>query len=84
MTILALLSIFIGYLIKDLYLGIWVTPLYYKMFIHPNNSYFINTEFSLNTYIKLLSLITSIILCIILCIMLIILYELYKALHNGN
>jgi len=72
MTILALFSIFIGYLIKDLYLGMG-TPLYNNMFIHPNNLYFIDTEFSLNTYIKLLPLITSILLCIIL----ILFYELY-------
>nr|YP_003127034.1 Nad5p [Brettanomyces custersianus]ACU32817.1 Nad5p [Brettanomyces custersianus] len=72
MSILALLSIFVGYLAKDLYLGLG-TPIYNYVFIHPNNLAAIDTEFSLNSYIKLLPLICSVILCTILVIM----YELF-------
>nr|YP_008474809.1 NADH dehydrogenase subunit 5 [Ogataea polymorpha]AGS44022.1 NADH dehydrogenase subunit 5 [Ogataea polymorpha] len=61
MIILAIFSIFAGYFLKDLYLGLG-TPLYNNIFILPNNLSIIDTEYSLNPIIKLLPLILSIIL----------------------
>lgn len=72
MIILALFSIFVGYLAKDLYLGLGAT-IYNNIFIHPNNLIIIDTEFSLSSLIKLLPLITSIIFSTILLVM----YELF-------
>ena len=72
MIILALFSIFIGYLAKDLYLGLGAT-IYNNLFIHPNHLIIIDTEFSLSSFIKLLPLITSVIFSTILLIF----YELF-------
>lgn len=72
MIILAIFSIFVGYLAKDLYLGLG-TGFYNSVFIHPNNLSIIETEFSLGSLIKLLPLIMSVILSTILLTM----YELF-------
>ncbi|KAG0670742.1 hypothetical protein C6P40_004117 [Pichia californica] len=82
MIILALFSIFVGYLAKDLYLGLGAT-FYNSIFIHPNNLVMIETEFSLSSLIKLLPLITSIIFSTILLVM----YELFYDriyIYNNN
>ncbi|ODV93106.1 hypothetical protein PACTADRAFT_77894 [Pachysolen tannophilus NRRL Y-2460] len=58
MIILTILSIFIGYILRDVYLGMGSS--FYNLFIHPNNLNLIDTEFSLNSILKILPLITSI------------------------
>nr|YP_004072414.1 NADH dehydrogenase subunit 5 [Ogataea polymorpha]ADT63561.1 NADH dehydrogenase subunit 5 [Ogataea polymorpha] len=72
MIMLAMFSMFAGYFLKDLYLGLG-TPLYNNMFILPNNLSIIDTEYSLNPMIKL----TPLMLSIILSTSLIIGYEYY-------
>lgn len=72
MIILAIFSIFVGYLAKDLYLGLG-TPFYNSVFIHPNNLSIVETEFSLGGLIKLLPLILSVVLSTALLVM----YELF-------
>ncbi len=80
MIILTLFSIFVGYLTKDIYLGLG-SNIYNNIFIHPNNLIIIDTEFSLNSFLKLLPLITSIIGSIILLMF----YELfYNKIINYN
>ncbi|OWB57843.1 hypothetical protein B5S28_g3818 [[Candida] boidinii] len=72
MIILTILSIFVGYITKDLYLGLG-SEIYNDIFIHPNNLIIIDTEFSLGTFFKVLPLMTSIIFSSIL----LIIYEFY-------
>ncbi|GMM32669.1 hypothetical protein DAMA08_021100, partial (mitochondrion) [Martiniozyma asiatica (nom. inval.)] len=72
MMILAMFSIFVGYLAKDLYLGLG-TGFYNSVFIHPNNLSMMETEFSLGSLIKLLPLIMS----VMLSTMLLTMYELF-------
>ena len=82
MIILTLFSIFVGYLAKDLYLGLGAN-IYNNVFIHPNNLVIVDTEFSLGSLLKLLPLITSVILSSILLIM----YELFYDklfIYNNN
>lgn len=57
MIILAIFSIFVGYLTRDLYLGMG-SP-FTSLFTHPDNLSIIETEFNLPIYIKLLPLILS-------------------------
>jgi len=57
MIILAILSIILGYLTRDIYLGLG-TP-FNSLYVHPNNFSFIETEFSLPTIYKILPLILS-------------------------
>jgi NADH:ubiquinone oxidoreductase subunit 5 (subunit L)/multisubunit Na+/H+ antiporter MnhA subunit len=58
MIILAIASILVGYLFKDLYIGLG-SP-FNSIFTHPNNLSIIDTEFSIPTYMKLLPLILTI------------------------
>lgn len=58
MVILAIASIIMGYIFKDLYIGLG-SP-FNSIFTHPNNLSIIDTEFSIPTYIKLLPLILTI------------------------
>lgn len=64
MIILTIYSIFSGYLLKDIYLGLG-SP-FNDLFIHPHNLSIIDTEFGLNTLIKILPLILGISLSTIL------------------
>lgn len=57
--ILALFSIFFGYIFSDLFLGIGSGFFGSSLFIHPNNMTIIEAEFSLPLFIKLLPLIFS-------------------------
>lgn len=59
MIILSILSIILGYLTRDIYLGLG-TP-FNSLYIHPNNLNIIETEFSLPITYKILPLILSII-----------------------
>uniref|UniRef100_A0A060RCS4 NADH-ubiquinone oxidoreductase chain 5 n=1 Tax=Blastobotrys adeninivorans TaxID=409370 RepID=A0A060RCS4_BLAAD len=59
MIILAIASILVGYIFKDLYIGLG-SP-FNSLFTHPNNLSIVDTEFSLPTYIKLLPTILTII-----------------------
>lgn len=58
MVILAIASIIMGYIFKDLYIGLG-SP-FNSIFTHPNNLSIIDTEFSIPIYIKLLPLILTI------------------------
>jgi NADH-ubiquinone oxidoreductase chain 5 len=57
--ILALFSIFFGYVFSDLFLGVGSDFFGNSLFIHPNNLALIETEFSLPILIKLLPAILS-------------------------
>ena len=61
LLILAIFSIFIGYLASDLFTGIGSDFFGNSLFILPNNISLIDTEFSINPIIKLLPLIVTII-----------------------
>jgi len=66
LTILAIFSIFFGYITKDIYVGLgsgFFTD--NSIFIHPLHEIMINTEFGLIPSIKFLPLITTIILTIL-------------------
>lgn len=67
MVCLAFGSIFVGYITRDIYLGMGST--FSGLFIHPNNLHIIETEFSLNPIFKVLPLITGMIGSSILLIM---------------
>ena len=58
-TLLTILSIFFGYIGKDIFIGIGTNFWSNSLFIHPNHSSLIETEFSLPLIIKLLPLIGS-------------------------
>ena len=57
--ILALFSIFFGYVFSDLFVGVGSDFFGNSLFIHPNNISIIEAEFSLNIIIKLLPAILS-------------------------
>lgn len=59
MVILAIASILVGYIFRDLYIGLG-SP-FNSLFTHPDNLSIIDTEFSIPTYIKLLPLFLTII-----------------------
>ena len=61
LLVLAIFSIFIGYLASDLFTGIGSDFFGNSLFILPNNISLIDTEFSINPIIKLLPLICTII-----------------------
>ena len=69
MIILSILSIFLGYIFKDIYLGLGVP--FTGIFNHPNNISIIETEFTLNYIYKILPFI-SVILSILITL---IIYE---------
>lgn len=77
MVILAIFSIFIGYITRDLYLG--MGTLFNSLFTHLNNLSIVETEFNLLIYIKLLLLVLSI---FFICSILIIYEFNYKLLLN--
>ena len=59
LIILALFSIFFGFLLSDVYVGVGSDFFANSLFTHPNNIALIEAEFSLNTIIKLLPAIIS-------------------------
>ena len=59
LLVLALFSIFFGYLFSDLFVGVGSDFFANSLFIHPNNISIIEAEFSLNPFIKLLPAILS-------------------------
>nr|YP_010721275.1 NADH dehydrogenase subunit 5 [Cyathus jiayuguanensis]WDS46469.1 NADH dehydrogenase subunit 5 [Cyathus jiayuguanensis] len=59
LTILALLSIFFGFIFSDLFVGVGSDFFGNSIFILPNNINIIEAEFSLNSFIKLLPAIVS-------------------------
>jgi NADH-ubiquinone oxidoreductase chain 5 len=61
LSILALFSIFFGYLVSDLFVGVGSNFFENSLFIHPNNISLIEAEFSLNTILKLFPLIFTVI-----------------------
>jgi NADH-ubiquinone oxidoreductase chain 5 len=61
LLILALFSIFFGYIFSDLFVGVGSDFFGNSLFIHPNNISIIEAEFSINPIIKLLPVILSII-----------------------
>ena len=61
LLILAIFSIFFGYMLSDLFVGIGSDFFGNSIFIHPNNISLVEAEFSLNPIIKLLPAILSLI-----------------------
>lgn len=61
MVILAIASLIVGYIFKDLYIGLGSSPISNSIFTHPNNLSIVDTEFSIPTYIKLLPLFLTIV-----------------------
>lgn len=59
LLVLALFSIFFGYVFSDLFVGVGSDFFGNSLFIHPNNISIIEAEFSLNPIIKLLPAILS-------------------------
>jgi NADH-ubiquinone oxidoreductase chain 5 len=59
LIILGLLSVYLGYVAKDFFLGLGSQGLGNSIFIHPNHIIFIDTEFGVPTFYKLLPLILS-------------------------
>jgi NADH-ubiquinone oxidoreductase chain 5 len=59
LLILALFSIFFGYIFSDLFVGVGSDFFGNSLFIHPNNISIIEAEFSINPVIKLLPAILS-------------------------
>lgn len=59
LLILALFSIFFGYIFSDLFVGVGSDFFANSVFIHPNNISIIEAEFSINPLIKLLPAILS-------------------------
>jgi len=59
LLILALFSIFFGYVFSDLFVGVGSDFFGNSLFIHPNNISIIEAEFSIPTFIKLLPLLLS-------------------------
>jgi NADH-ubiquinone oxidoreductase chain 5 len=59
LLVLALFSIFFGYVFSDLFVGVGSDFFANSLFIHPNNISIIEAEFSLNPFIKLLPAILS-------------------------
>ena len=57
--ILSVASIFFGYIFSDLFVGIGTDFFGNAIFIHPNNIFLVEAEFSLNPFIKLLPAIFS-------------------------
>ena len=60
LLVLALFSIFFGYIFSDLFVGVGSDFFANSLFIHPNNISIIEAEFSLNPFIKLLPAILSV------------------------
>jgi NADH-ubiquinone oxidoreductase chain 5 len=54
LLLLSLASIFVGFICKDLFVGIGTDFFANAIFIHPNNIYLVEAEFDLNPFIKLL------------------------------
>jgi NADH-ubiquinone oxidoreductase chain 5 len=63
--ILGVLSVYLGNISKDLFVGLGSQGLGNSIFIHPNHVIIIDTEFGVPIFNKLLPLILSIILAII-------------------
>jgi NADH-ubiquinone oxidoreductase chain 5 len=61
LVILAIFSIFFGYITKDIYIGLGSSFFAdNSIFIHPNNEIMLDTEFAVNTIYKILPLILTI------------------------
>ena len=60
LTILAIMSIFFGYLNKDLFVGMGTDFLANSLFIHPNHISLIDSEFGIPIFLKLLPAMLSI------------------------
>jgi len=59
LLILAIFSIFFGYIVSDIYVGVGTDFFANSIFTHPNNLTLIEAEFSLSPFIKLLPAIIS-------------------------
>jgi len=59
LVFLAIFSIFFGYLFKDLFVGIGSSFWNHSLFIHPDHSLLIETEFGLSSFVKLFILFFS-------------------------
>jgi len=59
LVVLAFFSIFFGYITKDLFVGMGTDFWANSLFVHPNHSILVETEFAVPTVIKLLPLVGS-------------------------
>jgi len=66
LVILAIFSIYFGYLTKDIYIGLGTSFFIdNSIFIHPNHEIAIDTEFSVSSLLKMMPVVNTIILTII-------------------
>lgn len=65
LVVLALLSVYLGNICKDFFVGLGSQGLGNSVFTHPNHIILMDTEFGVSTFNKLLPLILSIILAVI-------------------
>ena len=87
--ILAILSVFFGYIFKDIYIGLG-SPFFIDngIFIHPLNEIMVNTEFAVTTFNKLLPLILTVSFSIVTLLMLeyfsnlLVLFKLSRLIYN--
>ncbi|CCA41177.2 unnamed protein product (mitochondrion) [Komagataella phaffii CBS 7435] len=82
MMILTILSMFGGYLLRDIYLGMG-SP-FNELFMHPNNLSLMETEFSLPSMLKVLPLMTGLGGGLILLLMYEFNYSLFLVYNNKN
>jgi len=71
LIILGILSVFLGNISKDFFVGLGSLGLGNSIFIHPNHIILLDTEFGVPVFFKLLPLILS----VVLAILALILYE---------
>jgi len=65
LILLGFLSVYLGYMTKDFFVGLGTQGLGSSIFIHPNHVIITDTEFGVPTINKLLPLLLSIVLVII-------------------
>lgn len=84
LIILSILSIFSGYLLKDMMIGLGSPFLNNSIFLHPNHHILIETEFGLNQYLKILPLILTLVATIAFIFLYEFLYMKYTELTYLN
>jgi len=79
LVILAIFSIFFGFITKEIYIGLGTSFFENSIYIHPLQEIFIDTEFGIITLLKLIPLT----LTIFIIVLSIIIYEFYPYLINN-
>jgi len=73
LIILGILSIIFGYLAKDFFIGLGSESLSFNLFTHPSHLIFLDTEFGIPIFYKLL----PVILCLLIGSIALLIYEYY-------